>query len=189
MAKLLKSPVRRRVRRWLGTLFREARRLERRRRLRYAGGVAPACGIATGGGFLIANHGEPSPGRGYPANADESADLGESPPTHAGNSTIGIYYVTSAAYESSVNEPQQIVRLSPNTAAQRTFASVPAPPDGDSYGEGPPSVALGRSFYFLDPPLLDYPGENRPPIVEGRAVLYRATPNDKRRDRVTARGG
>ena len=64
MAKLLKSPVRRRVRRWLGTLFREARRLERRRRLRYAGGVAPACGIATGGGFLIANHGEPSPGSG-----------------------------------------------------------------------------------------------------------------------------
>lgn len=125
----------------------------------------------------------------YPANADESADLGESPPTHAGNSTIGIYYVTSAAYESSVNEPQQIVRLSPNTPAQRTFARVPAPPDGDSYGEGPPSVALGRSFYFLDPPLLDYPGENRPPIVEGRAVLYRATPNDKRRDRVTARGG
>jgi hypothetical protein len=125
----------------------------------------------------------------YPANADESADIGESPPTHAGNSTIGIYYVTSAAYESSLNEPQQIIRLSPDTATQHTFASVPAAPDGDSYGEGPPGVALGRSFYFLDPPLLDYPGGNRAPIVEGRAVLYRATPNERRRDRVTARRG
>jgi hypothetical protein len=114
----------------------------------------------------------------YPANADESADLGESPQTHAGNSTIGIYYVTSAAYESSQNEPQQIIRLSPNAANQRTFASVPAPPNGDSYGEGPPGVALGRWFYFLDPPLLDYRSRNRPPIVEGRAVLYRATPNE-----------
>ena len=114
----------------------------------------------------------------YPANVDESAELGESPPTHAGNSTIGIYYVTSAAYESSQNEPQQIIRLSPDAATQRTFASVPAPPDGDSYGEGPPGVALGRSFYFLDPPLLDYRSGNRPPIVEGRAVLYRAAPNE-----------
>jgi hypothetical protein len=109
----------------------------------------------------------------YPADADESADLGESPPTHAGNSTIGIYYVTDAAYESS-QKPQQIIRLSPDTATQRTLASVPSPPDADSYSEGPPGVAQGRSFYFLDPPLLDYPSGNRLPIVEGRAVLYRA---------------
>jgi hypothetical protein len=109
----------------------------------------------------------------YPANADETADIGESPPTHAGNSTIGIYYVTNAAYESSLHEPQRIIRLSSNTATQRTLASVPTPPHADSYGEGPPGVALGRSFYFLDPPLLDYPSANRPPIVEGRAVLYR----------------
>ena len=68
MATLLKSSVRRRVRRWLGTLFREARRLERRRRLRYAGGIVLACGIASGGGVLIADHGESSPGSGdHPA--------------------------------------------------------------------------------------------------------------------------
>jgi hypothetical protein len=111
----------------------------------------------------------------YPTNADESADLGESPPTHAGNSTIGIYYVTSPAYYSDPNTAQQIIRLSPNTATQRTFASMPPPPHGDTPSEGPPGVALGRSFYFLDPPLLDYPSRNRAPIVEGRAVLYRAT--------------
>lgn len=64
MATVLKSSVRRRVRRGLGTLFREARRLERRRRLRYVGVIVLACGIASGGGFLIANHGESSPGSG-----------------------------------------------------------------------------------------------------------------------------
>jgi hypothetical protein len=56
--------------------------------------------------------------------------------------------------------------------------SVIAGPTETATGEGPPGVALGRTFYFLDPPLLDYPGGNRPPIVEGRAVLYRASPNE-----------
>jgi hypothetical protein len=35
-----------------------------------------------------------APGR-YPANSDQGADIGEAPPTHAGNAAIGIYYVAS----------------------------------------------------------------------------------------------
>ena len=85
----------------------------------------------------------------YPANSDQGADIGEAPPTHAGNAAIGIYpCVTSPAYTSPVNAPQQIIRLSPDTAKQQTVPTVPAPPDGDSYGIGPPGVALGRAFYF-----------------------------------------
>jgi hypothetical protein len=112
----------------------------------------------------------------YPANSDQGADIGETPPTHAGNAAIGIYYVTSPAYTSPLNAPQQIIRLSPGAAKQRTVATVPAPPHGDSYGVGPPGVALGRTFYFLDPAELDYPGGDRAPIVQGHAVLYRVTP-------------
>ncbi len=109
----------------------------------------------------------------YPANSDQGADIGEAPPTHAGNAAIGIYYVTSPAYTSPVNAPQQIIRLSPDAAEQQTVATVPAAPNGDSYGIGPPGAALGRTFYFLDPAELDYPGGDRAPIVQGHGVLYR----------------
>lgn len=111
----------------------------------------------------------------YPADSDQGADIGEAPPTHAGNAAIGIYYVTSPAYTSPLNAPQQIIRLSPDAAKQQTVATVPAPPNGDSYGIGPPGVALGRTFYFLDPAELDYPGSDRAPTVQGHGLLYRVT--------------
>jgi hypothetical protein len=53
MATLLKSSVARRVRRALGSLFEEARRLERRRRFRYAARALIAAGVAAGGAVLI----------------------------------------------------------------------------------------------------------------------------------------
>jgi hypothetical protein len=119
----------------------------------------------------------------YPARSAQGGDIGEAPPTHAGNAAIGIYYVTSAAYTAPVNAPQQIIRLSPDAAKEQTVATVPAPPDGDSYGTGPPGVALGRTFYFLDPPILDYQSGDRPPIVQGHGVLYRVTPRESPRPR------
>jgi hypothetical protein len=112
----------------------------------------------------------------YPPDTDQGADIGEAAPSHAGNAAIGIYYVTNPGFGTATSATQQVFRLPPNAAKQQTVATVPAPPDVDSYGPQPPAVALGRSFYFLDPPLLSYPGGNRPPIVRGRAVLYRVTP-------------
>lgn len=53
MATLLKSSVARRVRHVLGTLFEEARLLERRRRFRYVAGALIAAGVAAGGSFLL----------------------------------------------------------------------------------------------------------------------------------------
>src|ERR1700733_11231165 len=64
MAAFHKLPLRRRVRRWLRSLFHEARQLERRRRRRYAAGVVLVCGIAAGGGFLISENGVSSAGPG-----------------------------------------------------------------------------------------------------------------------------
>lgn len=112
----------------------------------------------------------------YPANSDQGADIGEAPPTHAGNATLGIYYVNDPGPASPPGTEQQIIHLSPDAATQQTVATVPAPTDLEDEGLGPPGVALGRSFYFLDPPLLDYRGRDRPPIVQGRGILYRVDP-------------
>ena len=112
----------------------------------------------------------------YRANGNQGADIGESPPTHAGNAAIGVYFVSSTGFYSAVSAPEQIVRLSVGAARQRTVAQVPAPPEGDSYAVAPPAVALDRSFYFLDAPLLNYRGGDRTPIVQGQGILYRVTP-------------
>jgi hypothetical protein len=112
----------------------------------------------------------------YAPNSDEGGDIGESPATHAGNAAIGIYYVSDPGYGSDESATQRVMRLSPNAAGQRVVSKVPAPLDIGSYGAGPPGVALGRSFYFLNPPLLDYRQGDKPPIVQGRGVLYRVTP-------------
>jgi hypothetical protein len=111
----------------------------------------------------------------YAANANQNADFGISPPTHAGNATIGIYYVTDPGEGSLDSTRQQIVRLSANAANERIVASVPAPPQVNDYAEGPPGVALGQSFYLLDQPILVYPPGNEPTTTQGRAILYRMT--------------
>ena len=113
----------------------------------------------------------------YPVNTDQGVDIGEAPPTHAGNATIGIYYVNDPGPASPPGTPQQIIRLSPDAPTQRAVATVPAPPDVTGYGAGPPAVALGHSFYFLDPPLLNYVSGNRPPVVQGQGVLYEVNPS------------
>ena len=111
----------------------------------------------------------------YPAHTDQGGDIGEAQPTHAGNSTIGIYFVTNSGPRWSTATGQQIVNLSPEAATQRTDATIQPRTAIDTY-EGPPAVAVGHSFYFLDPALLDYRSGNRPPVVQGRGILYRATP-------------
>ncbi len=111
----------------------------------------------------------------YPANGNQGADIGEAPPTHAGNAAIGVYFVSSTGFYSAVSAPERIVRLSAGAARQQTVAQVPAPPQGNSYVPAPPAVALGRSFYFLDPPLFDYRAGNEAPIVHGQGILYRVT--------------
>jgi hypothetical protein len=112
----------------------------------------------------------------YAPNTDQGDDLGEDPPTHAGNDALGIYYVADPGFGSPENARQQIIRLSPDAAKEQAVATVPSPPDIDSYADGPGGVALGRSFYFLNPPLLDHPAGDKPPIVQGQGVLYRVTP-------------
>jgi hypothetical protein len=119
----------------------------------------------------------------YPRDADQGVDIGPAPSTHAGNAAIGIYYVANPGYGSPASGSQQVIRLSPDSAKQQTVATVPAPPDVGSYGPQPPAVALGRSFYCLDPPLLNYPGADRPPIVQGQGVLYRVAPRGSPRPR------
>jgi hypothetical protein len=117
----------------------------------------------------------------YPAKGNQGADIGETPPTHAGNAAIGVYFVSSTGFYSAVSAPQQIMRLSVDAARQHAVAQVPAPPEGDSYGGAPPAVALNRSFYFLDPPLLNYRGGDKTPIVRGQGILYRVTPRQATR--------
>jgi hypothetical protein len=135
--------------------------------------------LETRGGVLWriqGSNGTPTMLGRYPANGNEGADIGETPATHAGNAAIGVYFVSSSGFYSGVSAPEQIVRLSADAAKQQTVAQVPAPPEGDSYAEAPPAVALDRSFYFLDPPLLDYRAGDKTPIVQGQGILYRVTP-------------
>jgi hypothetical protein len=114
----------------------------------------------------------------YPPNADQGVDIGEAPSSHAGNAAIGIYYVANPAFGSRVNTPQQVIQLAADAAKEKTVATVLAPPDVDSYGNPPPGVALGQSFYFLDPPLLNYPSDGGSPTFQGRGVLYRVAPRE-----------
>ena len=111
----------------------------------------------------------------YAKGSDQGGDIGEPPPTHAGNGAIGIYYVADPGLDSASGAPQRVMWLSPSAAEQRQVATVPAPADVGSYGDMPPGVALGRSFYFLDPPLLDDGTGKRSTTVNGAAVLYRVT--------------
>jgi hypothetical protein len=117
----------------------------------------------------------------YPANTNQGGDIGEAQPTHAGNAAIGIYYVNNPGPASPIVTGQQIISLSPNAAIQRTIATIRPQTAVEIYGEGPPAVALGRSFYFLDPALLSYRSGNRSPIVHGRGILYRITPRSAAR--------
>jgi hypothetical protein len=104
----------------------------------------------------------------YPANSNQDAEYGAGAPTYAGNAAAGIYYVLNGAVT------QHIVRVSPVDPQIESVATVKAP-TVSLYSSGPPAVALGRSFYFLDPPTLTYPPGNAPPTVDGSDVLYRVT--------------
>ena len=79
MATLLKSSVARRVRHVLGTLFEEARLLERRRRFRYVAGALIAAGVAAGGSFLLVDGGgdRSAGGDGHPVPLFSSVTLSQ----------------------------------------------------------------------------------------------------------------
>ncbi|MGH2874509.1 MAG: hypothetical protein ACRDL5_18875 [Solirubrobacteraceae bacterium] len=113
----------------------------------------------------------------YPAHSNPGADIGDAQPTHAGNTAIGIYFVNDPGSGASTVTGQRIIKLSADAASQRTVATVQPQTEIDMYGEGPPGVALGRSFYFLDPALLSYSDGSRSPIVHGRGILYEVTPS------------
>jgi hypothetical protein len=106
---------------------------------------------------------------------DQSVEISANLITHAGNSKLGIFYVNPPNSSSLSNSSEQIVRLDPN-AAKQTVVIKDLQPANTSDMIGLPAAALGRSVYFLDPQQLDYPGGNKAPIVQGRAVLYRITP-------------
>jgi hypothetical protein len=107
----------------------------------------------------------------YPANTNQGAEFGAGAPTYAGNAAIGIYYVVNGS------ATQQIVRLSLDAASERSVATVKAPTSVTIYGPSPPAVALGGSFFFLDPPTLSYTGGTSAPVLQGAGVLYRVTPH------------
>jgi len=106
----------------------------------------------------------------YPANTSPGIEYGTDGPNIAGNARIGIYYVVNG------NGTQRIVRLSPDAPTERNVATVRAPTTVSIYGTPPSAVALTRSFFFLDPPTISYPGGSSAPVLRGAAVLYRVTP-------------
>ncbi|HTU95396.1 MAG TPA: hypothetical protein VMF14_06110 [Solirubrobacteraceae bacterium] len=106
----------------------------------------------------------------YPSNQLRGAEYGAGLPTYAGNAAIGIDFVVNQTGR------QRIIRLSPDTATQRTVATVNAPARISPFSTPPPAVALGDAFYFLDPPTLTYHGGGQAATVSGAAVLYRVTP-------------
>jgi hypothetical protein len=117
----------------------------------------------------------------YPTSTEQGVDIGEAPPTHAGNAAIGIYFVNDPGPASPPGTRQQIIHLSPQAPTQQAVATVPSPQDVTGYGAGPPGVAVGHSFYFLDPPMLDFGPGNRAPIVQGQGILYQVNANEASR--------
>jgi hypothetical protein len=107
----------------------------------------------------------------YPARSTQGGEYGEGPPTYAGNAAIGIHYVSNPYNSTADPTTQQIVRLAPDAPTGRTVAMVHAR-TSQLYAQTA-GVALGNSFYFLDPPTMDYPGGNAPPAIHGTGVLYR----------------
>ena len=121
---------------------------------------------------LEGKHATPTLHGRYPASTNQGAEYGAGAPSYAGNTTIGIYYVVNGT------GTQQIVRLSPNAPSQRNVATVNAPSTVTIDAPPPPAVALGDSFFFLDPPTLSYPGGSDAPVLQGTGVLYRVTPTN-----------
>jgi hypothetical protein len=120
-------------------------------------------------------HAKPTLLGAYPAKSNQGGEFGAGAPTYAGNAAIGIYYVENPEDYTVSSTTQQIVRLAPNAPDERTVATVTAR-SGQLYAASPPAVALGSSFYFIDPPTISYPGGNAAPLVQGDGMLYRATP-------------
>jgi hypothetical protein len=120
----------------------------------------------------------------YAPNSTQGGEYGAGAPTYAGNAAIGIYYVldpndyTVNSRTRQVVRPQQVIRLVPNAPIQHKVATVQSP-TSELYAPPPPAVALGRSFYFLDPPTLSYDGGIAAPVVEGTGVLFRVTPRTR----------
>jgi hypothetical protein len=120
-------------------------------------------------------HAKPTLLGAYRRGSSQGGEFGAGAPTYAGNAAIGIYYVANP-YTSTVSPTtQQVVRLSPGAPATRAVATVKAP-SSQLYASSPPTVALGGSFYFLDPPTLSYPDGSGGPGVHGDGMLYRVTP-------------
>jgi hypothetical protein len=113
----------------------------------------------------------------YPENTEQGGDIGEAQLTRAGNAAIGIYFVSNPGTSSPSATGQEIINLSPNAAMQRTVATIQPRTAIDAYA-GPPAVALGNSFYFLDPALLSYQSGDRP-----RSSRAEASSTASRQDR------
>ncbi len=111
----------------------------------------------------------------YRAGSDQGAEYGSGPPTYAGNGVLGIYYVADD-FAGWTATSQRVVRLSSNSAAERRATTVKLPRGAATGGESPPAVVLGGSLFFLDPPVISYPGGSAAPAVEGTGVVYRVTP-------------
>jgi hypothetical protein len=98
------------------------------------------------------------------SNEVVGAEMGYGEPSVAGNDTIGFYDVELG------NGLERVLRIDATGRQAQTIAKIPAP--DATMDDGPPvAVALGGSFFFLDPPTYTSAGS-----LTGTIRLHRVTP-------------
>ena len=92
---------------------------------------------------------------------------------YAGDATAGIWTVRQ---QTPGQAQQRVVRIDPRSGRASQVASITPPAGFFMEYTSPPVVALGGSMFFLDPPMVSYPGGNSAVTVQGASALIRVTP-------------
>jgi len=100
-------------------------------------------------------------------------ELGYNQTAFAGDSAAGIWTVQQ---QLPAQKQQLVMRIDPASGRPSQVASVTPPAGFFMEYTSPPVVTLGRSLFFLDPPIVNYPAGTSAATVTGPSALYRVTP-------------
>ena len=92
---------------------------------------------------------------------------------YAGDAISGIWTVRQ---QTPGQSQQRVVRIDPRSGRLSEVASITPPAGFFMEYSSPPVGVLGGSMFFLDPPMVNYPGGTSAVTVQGSSALIRVTP-------------
>ena len=107
------------------------------------------------------------------STAGFDVETGYQETAYAGDATAGIWTVRQ---QTPGQSQQRVVRIDPRSGRASEVASITPPSGFFMEYTSPPVVVLGGSMFFLDPPMVSYPGGTSAVTVQGTSALFRVTP-------------